>query len=227
MSRERSLAGLGLALVLLVVVAAAGIRLEIGIPGLRVVHRLAASLEVVVVLRLAWIAPRRPAVWMALGLTGLLALVGIVAGQQPPPAAAATNLLGGLALAATFAWILGGRMPGSFSGRRTLTPFLAVVLALQVSLGAWLSIVERFGPLLPAHAMLALVLTALLVWHARRKALVVLALAAPLAGFTSLHYEYSALAALAHAAAAVSLVVFFVWACATGLTHIKGTPRPY
>ena len=61
--------GLGLALMLAVIVAAAGIRLETGIPALRVVHRVAASLEVLVVLWLGWMAWRRPAVQLAIGLT--------------------------------------------------------------------------------------------------------------------------------------------------------------
>ena len=52
--RETTAAALGLGLVLAVVIAAAGIRLESGIPGLRLVHRVAASLEVLVVAWLAW-----------------------------------------------------------------------------------------------------------------------------------------------------------------------------
>ena len=209
-----------MALVLLVVIAAAGIRLETGIPGLRVVHRVAASLEVVVVLWLAWMAPRSGAVWIALGLTALLSVVGIAAGQEPPPAAAATNLLGGLALAAAFAWILGA---GRAAGNRALTPIL-LVLAVQLALGAWLSIVGRAGMALPAHGLLAVALTALLVWFARaRPILLVLALAAPLAGFSALHYDHSAVAALLHAAAAALLLAAAAYSIARGLTHIKGT----
>jgi hypothetical protein len=199
--RERLAAGLGLALVLLVVVAAAGIRLETGIPGLRVVHRIAASLEVLVVLWLAWMDWRRPAVLLALALTALLSVVGIVAGQQPPPAAAAVNLLGGLLLAGVFAWIAGG-------GNRALTPIFAV-LAAQVALGAWLSIADRSGVAMPLHGLLAVALTPVLVWLAAgRRVLVALALAAPVAGFTALHYEYSAAAALVHAVAAALLVAY-------------------
>lgn len=196
-------AGLGLALVLTVVVAAAGIRLETGVPGLRIVHRIAASLEVVVVLWLAWMAPRSRPVWIALGLTALLSIVGIAAGQNPPPAAAAVNLLGGLALAAVFAWILGS---GRAAGNRALTPIL-LLLAVQLALGAWLTIVDRFGMALPAHGIIAVVLTALFVWFERaRPILLVLALAAPLAGFTALHADRSAVAALLHAAAAALLL---------------------
>lgn len=105
--REKTAAALGLGLVLAVVIAAAGIRLGIGIPELRVVHRISASLEVLAVLWLAWMAWRRAAVQLALALTVLLSVVGILAGQNPPPTAAAVNLLGGLSLLAVFAWILG------------------------------------------------------------------------------------------------------------------------
>ena len=62
-------AGLGLGLLLTVVVAAAGIRLGTGSGALRVVHRAAASLEVIVVLWLGWMAWRarasRPVVFRA------------------------------------------------------------------------------------------------------------------------------------------------------------------
>lgn len=212
----RLAARLGVALVLAVVVAAAGIRLESGISGLRIVHRIAASLEVIVVLWLAWMAWRQPAVLLALALTALLSVVGIIGGQEPPPAIAAVNLLGGLALAATFAWILGKEQSGPFRGKRVLTPFLGL-LALQIALGAWLSIVDRFGMALPAHGMLGVALAALLVWFAKgRPVLQMLALAAPLAGFTALHYEYSTAAALVHAAAAALLV------CAAAYAHGRG-----
>lgn len=205
-------AALGLALVLAVAVAAAAIRLGIGSGGLRIVHRIAASLEVLVALWLGWLAWRsraaRPdlfaAALVALALTALLSVVGVFGGRQPPPAAAAANLLGGLALAAAFAWILGRTVPGTFSAKRVLTPFLGVV-AVQVALGAWLAVVDRFGAVLPAHAMLALALALGLGW-AGGKALGVAAIAVLLAGFTALHYEYSAAAALVHAAAAALLV---------------------
>lgn len=213
--RERLAAALGVALVFLVVVAAAGIRLDTGIPGLRVVHRIAASLEVVVVLWLAWMAWRRRAVQVALGLTALLSVIGIMGGQQPPPAIAAANLLGGLALAAVFAWLLGKSGSDPDSRGWGLTPIFALLLALQAALGAWLSIVALYGAALPAHAMLGLILAALLSWFVRDRPLVAaLALAAPLAGFTALHYEYSALAALAHAVAAAALLAGGAYALA-------------
>jgi len=210
--RERLAAGLGLALVFLVVVAAAGIRLDTGIPGLRVVHRIAASLEVVVVLWLAWMAWRRPPVQLALALTAVLSVIGIVGGRQPPPAIAAANLLGGLALAAVFASIAAEKGSGPHRDGRNV---VLLLLALQVALGAWLSIVARYSPALPAHALLGLIVAALLSWFVRGKPLLAaLALAAPLAGFTALHYEYSALAALVHAAAAVALLAGGAYALA-------------
>jgi hypothetical protein len=206
--RERTAAALGLGLVLLVVIAAAGIRLETGIPGLRIVHRAAAALEVVVMLWLAWMAWRRLAVLAALALTALLSVVGIIGGQQPPLAIAAINLAGGLALAGLFAWMLGEENRGQspISGNRALTPIF-LLLVVQIALGAWLTLVDRHGMALPAHGLLAVALTPLLVWIARGEpVLLVLALAAPLAGFTALHHEYSALAAMAHAAAAAFLL---------------------
>jgi len=219
--RERLAAGLGLALVALVVTAAAGIRLETGIPGLRIVHRIAASLEVLVVLWLAWMDWRRPAVLLALALTALLSVVGIVGGQQPPPAIAAVNLLGGLSLAATFAWILGEKGSGPYYSKRALTPFLLIALAVQLALGAWLSIVDRWGMALPAHGVLALALAAILGWVALAriqggigKVLFGLALAVPLAGFTALHYDHAAAAALVHAAAAALLLATIAYAFA-------------
>jgi len=219
--RERFAAGLGLALVALVVIAAAGIRLDTGIPGLRIVHRIAASLEVLVVLWLAWMDWRRPAVLLALALTALLSVVGIVGGQQPPPAIAAVNLLGGLSLAATFAWILGEKGSGPYYSKRALTPFLLIALAVQLALGAWLSIVDRWGMALPAHGVLALALAAILGWVALAriqggigKVLFGLALAVPLAGFTALHYDHAAAAALVHAAAAALLLATIAYAFA-------------
>lgn len=225
--RFRLAAGLGLGLLLVVVVAAAGIRLEIGPGVLRPIHRAAASLEVIVVLWLGWMAWRaratRPVVWrgslVAIGLTAFLSILGIAAGQNPPPAAAAANLLGGLALAAVFAWILG--KAGSERNRALSAIFwpVAASMAIQAMLGARLAIVERFGAVLPVHALLAMALAGLLGWvalarvrGAAGKTLFVLALAAPVAGFSSLHYEYSAAAALVHAAAAALLLASTAYA---------------
>lgn len=212
-------AALGLGLVLVVVLAAAAIRLgsaagfflpnDASLKAVRVAHRVAASLEVLVVLWLAWLDWRRPAVLLALALTVLLSVVGIIAGQEPPPAAAAVNLLGGLALVAAFASLLA---PGR-GAAPALVAALAVLLGVQLALGGWLSIVDRTDAALPAHGLLAIVLAALLAWTALArvggapgKALFVLALAAPVAGFTALQYEYSAMAAFVHAIAAAALL---------------------
>jgi heme A synthase len=229
--RLRLAAGLGLGLLLVVVVAAAGIRLEIAPGVLRPIHRAAASLEVIVVLWLGWVAWRarasRPGVWraslVAIGLTAFLAAVGIAAGQNPPPAGAAANLLGGLALAAVFAWLLGRINEGSRAIGLVLAFIVGVLLAIQLLLGARLAIVERFAVALPVHGLLAMVLAALLAWLGLArvpgragKALFALALAAPVAGFTSLHYEWSAGAALAHSAAAALLLASTAYALGRG-----------
>lgn len=220
-------AGLGLGLVLAVVVAAAGIRLGIAVPGLRIVHRVAASLEVIVVLWLAWMAWRHPAVLFALALSAALSLIGIAAGQNPPPAAAAANLLGGLALAAAFAWLLGS----SGRGAGTALAWTAgVLLALQLGLGAWLAVIDRTGAALPLHGVLAMALAGLLAWLALARVggnagrtLFALAIAAPVAGASALQYDHSAVAALVHAVAAAALLVLMAFVLGARLTHIKGS----
>ena len=224
-------AGLGLGLLLAVVVAAAGIRLGAGAGALRVVHRAAASLEVIVVLWLVWMAwqarAARPVVFraalLAAGLSALLSVIGIAAGQNPPAAWAAANLLGGLALATVFAWILGRVSGGPGATRLALASIIGVLLAAQLFLGARLSIVDRFAVALPVHGLIALALSALLAWvalarvrGAAGKLLFALALAAPIAGFTTLQYEHSAGAALAHAAAAALLLAAAAYAFGRG-----------
>jgi hypothetical protein len=86
---------------------------------------------------------------------------------------------------------------------------LLVLLAVQAGLGAWLSIVEVYSPALPVHALVAIALAALIGAYGlmqRNRLLFALALLAPVAGFTVLHYEHSPLAAFAHAAAAAALL---------------------
>lgn len=196
---------------LAVVLAAAGIRLGMATSWLRPIHRVAASLEVSVVLWLAWKDWRSPAVLLAVGLTALLSVVGIAGGQQPVPAIAAVNLLGGLALTAVFAWILGGQ--------RAFPWWLGALLLAQLALGGRLAIVDRWAPALPVHAMLALALAAALAWLALArigggagKVLFALALLAPLAGFTALQYDASSAAALLHAGAAAVLLAWAAYA---------------
>jgi hypothetical protein len=95
-------------------------------------------------------------------------------------------------------------------------------IAAQVALGAWISISGSLG-VLPLHALLAIAVAALVGWTALArvrggagKLLFAAALAAPVAGMTSLQYEHSALAALAHAAAAALLV------CAAAFAGTRG-----
>ena len=200
---------------------AAGIEPMLGASGLaalRGVHRTAASLEVLAALWLAWVAWREAG--LILVLTVLLSLLGIVAGRTPTPLQSLGNLLGGLALAVAFAWALGRNGPGK-SG---LTPFLLLaLLALQALIGGRLSIFSRVEvPALPAHALLGLGLAALFGWLALARTggtlgrgLFLLALAAPVTGFTALEHPYSPVPALVHAAA----VAFFIATAAFALSR--------
>jgi hypothetical protein len=235
--RLRLAAALGLGLMLAVVLASAAIRLgsrsafdpwdERAVTLLRALHRTAASLEVLVALWLGWalLRGRRewPAGWraaaIALALTAFLSAIGIASGRSPSHLAALGNLAGGLALAASFAWLL-----GAIGRRSAAVPWffpaaLGVLLGAQALIGGRLSIFDRVAlPALPAHALAGTCLAALLVGlalarlHGRAfKLLLVAALLAPLAGFTALHLEGSALAALAHAAAAAFLIATAAW----------------
>jgi hypothetical protein len=226
------LASAGLALVLVVVLASAAIRLgqaaappfsNAALLALRAVHRTAASLEVLAVTWLGWLAWRarfeRPqlaaGVALAVVLTAVLSVIGILAGQNPPPAAALANMLGGLSLAAAFAWLCGTLRPPVAPAARFVAG-IAALLGLQCLLGARLSILPgaAASPALPAHAMLGIALTAFCGWialrstrPAQRKALLTAVLVVPVLGFTALQYESSLAAALLHAAAAALLVV--------------------
>lgn len=220
---RRLAAAVGLSCVLVVVLASAAIRLnsraglllpfldasQVG--ALRVLHRAAASLEVVAAAWIAWQAWRRRAEQgtpaMAAGLlaalTVLLSVIGIVGGRGPAPLMALGNVLGGLALAAAFAWLLGLLSP---LATRIATPLaLAALLAVQAIVGARLSVFGHAAPVaLPAHIFLGL---AIAVWLARAgRRLVILGIVAAASGFTALQYEYSAALALAHAAFAALLI---------------------
>lgn len=232
--RLMALASACLGLVLVVVVVSVAIRLgQAATPSLaagellalRAVHRTAASLEVLAMLWLAGLAWRarfeRPAFARGAALAGALTLalsvLGIAAGQNPPAAAALGNLLGGLGLAAVFAWLIGDLRPSAATAPALAVRLGGAMLAVQCLLGAGLSL---YGPalasqaMLPAHAMIGVVLAAGAAWLAprggppvARAAGVALALAVPVAGFTALQYEFSPAAAFAHAAAAALLVI--------------------
>ena len=188
----------GLVLVLTVIVFSVAIRLgaESASAGmmlaLRGVHRVSASTEVLAAIALVWFAWRRSLAVAA--LTIFLSVLGILAGQKPPPLAALCNLLGGLALAAAFAWALGrahGRAP---QDKSRLGRGVAGLFAVQCAVGAWLSLFaeELWSLALLAHALIGLALAAGAGWlalrlaHApQRFALLGAAIAAPAAGASS------------------------------------------
>ncbi len=224
------LSALALALVLVVLFASAAIRMGADVLegrallAVRGVHRATASLEVLAMLAMLWLAWRRTL--LAAALTVALSVLGILAGQQPPPAAAAGNLLGGLALAAVFAWLLGRRAAGAPGRARPAVHAAAGLFALQCALGAWVSIFadELWTWPLFAHALIGLALAGGAGWLAlrvdaagKRFTLLGLALAAPAAGFASALFGQPLAAALAHAAAAALLVA------AAGFAHARLT----
>jgi hypothetical protein len=213
-------AGAGLGLVLLVIVISVAIRLDAEpLAALRGVHRAAASLEVAAMLALAWLAWRR--VLPVIALTVFLSVLGILAGQNPPPIAALGNLLGGLALAAAFAWALGRTQARAPQRWGRLGHAIAALVAAQCALGAWLAIFARdLEPwALGAHTALGFALAAGALWlalqlerGARRWALLGAALAAPAAGIASAQFYQPLGASLAHAAAAALLVAAAAYA---------------
>lgn len=208
---------------LVVVLASALIRLageELGaaLALVRGTHRVAASAAALAILALGWTAWRdgRRALAAAVVILMLaLSALGAATGISPPPWAAAGNLLGGLALAALLAWMLGR------DGRRGGEPLLHVVAALaalQAALGAWNTLFERetWTLVLIGHATLGLATAGLLGWLALRLrawSLLALALAAPLAGFASALLDAPPAAALVHATTAALLVA------AAGFAH--------
>lgn len=219
LSRERALRALAagsLALVLVVIVASAAIRLseqDLGswMPLVRGTHRASASLATLLIVAaswLAWRAGRRTLAGGILVLTVGLSILGAATGISPPPAAQAANLLGGLALAGLLA-----RLAFPTSG---IWGAILGVLALQIGLGAWLSIFagELWSWTLLVHALLGVGLAAAMVWAALRQprpgerlALMVIALAVPAAGAAAALFGAPLAAALMHAAAVACLVV--------------------
>ena len=225
-------AAVGLGCVLLVLFVSAAIRLGAEVftasemKILRGVHRSAASLEVLAMVAAAWLAWRmranQPVIALAAALTVALSVLGILAGQQPPPLAAYGNLTLGLALAASFAWLL-GRTSDSKANR--VAHLAAALVVVQVLLGAWIALYSEtlWSWALVAHALLGLALAAGAIWlaarierAAARFALAGLALAVPAAGFASALFDLPLGATLAHAAAAA----LFVSAAAYGHARI-------
>lgn len=223
----------GLAFVLVVLAASAAIRLGAEVLGasemklLRGVHRGAASLEVLALLAAVSLVGRgrlnRRAVAVAAALTVALAVLGILAGQQPPPLAAFGNLTLGLALAASFAWLLGVIYRSESAGWRGASLAVALV-AVQALLGAWIAIFPEtpWTWAFAAHAALGTALAAGAIWlaarirrAAARFAFAVLALAAPAAGFALALFEAPLAATLAHAVAAALFV------CAAAYGHAR------
>ena len=172
-----------LALVLVVIFASAAIRLGpsldvSSIGAVRMLHRIAASLEVLTMIGLGWIAwrarARQPAIAggaaAAAAITLFLSVLGIAVGQKPPLAAAVANLLGGLALGAVFAWVLGRGQRAPVERRRPLGNAIAALILLQCALGAWVSIVagDLWTAPLFAHAFLGTALATAAAWFALR-----------------------------------------------------------
>ena len=240
MAEERRLArlaGAALLLVAAVIVVSAAIRLgqiareplsSAALAALRGVHRVSASLDALAVFALAWLAWRartaRPsfarAALIALVLTVGLSALGVVGGKEPGPRIALGNLLGGLALAVSLAWVLGHlqRAPQGAAPERFARAALALA-AVQCALGGWVALLatELWSWPLAIHALLGalLALGALRIGMVlgaaaeRRAALVVLfpALAAPAAGVLTAVFDAPFGIALAHAAAAAALLI--------------------
>jgi hypothetical protein len=214
----RKLTAAGLALVLVVVLASAVIRLggeDLGglLPLVRGVHRVSASAAALAILAAGWLAwrgGRRALAAATVALMLALSALGAATGTTPPPPAQAGNLLGGLVLAGMLAWLLSPH-PSS----RRMQIFIAL-LAIQAALGAWLSIfaAELWSLPLIVHATLGLALIGGIIWLAsfRKILLVVLALAVPITGIAAALLGQPLAASLAHAAAAAFLITAVAWA---------------
>lgn len=227
-ARIRFAAAIGLALMAAVLFASGALRLGAGdallgplSPFFRALHRTVATAEVLVVLWLCWLAAqarqRLPMVFaaalFALAVTVVLSAVGIAGGRNPPAALSAINLLGGLALASALAVALARARPSETG--RLRPPVLAAIglLSLQVGLGVAMTIGRAGDALLPLHGLVAMPLSGLACWLAltdramRSRLLAAAALVAPLAGMSALHFDHSAVAALAHSASAALFVI--------------------
>lgn len=216
----RGLTAASLALVLVVVLASAAIRLfnqDLGalLPAVRGVHRVSASAAALLILGVGWLAWRggRRALAAAVVLLMIaLSVLGAATGTTPPPAAQAGNLLGGLALAAMLAWLLDTGK--GISGKGLM---LVGLVCIQALLGAWLAIFaeELWSLPLVAHATLGLALGGAAAFFSllhRRFFFLTLSVAAPVAGFASALLGQPLAASLAHAAAAACLIAAAAWA---------------
>jgi hypothetical protein len=209
----RKLTAASLALVLVVVIASAVIRLggeDLGglLPLVRGVHRVSASAAALAILAAGWLAWREGRRALALAVVVLmigLSALGAATGTSPPPLAQAGNLLGGLALAALLAWLLVAEE--AISGKRLL--FIGLI-CVQAVVGVWLSIfaAELWSLPLVVHATLGLALIGGIIWLAsfRKILLVLLALAVPTTGIAAALLGQPLVASLAHAAAAAFLI---------------------
>jgi cytochrome c oxidase assembly protein subunit 15 len=150
-------AAIGCALVLAVIVASAYIRLSQGGPGwsgltgfARIVHRLAASAEALLVVmivavcwgvRRTWTGGALTAAVIA-GLTVFLTLLGIVTAEAQTPAVTLGNLLGGMALLGSL-WSLRLQAQSTVPLAYSTTVFWmwagVALLALQIALGGLVS----------------------------------------------------------------------------------------
>lgn len=217
-----ALTATSLALVLVVLFASALIRMaavELGaaLAVVRGVHRVAASAAALTIIGAGWQlwrAGRRPMAAALVALMLALSVLGAATGTEPPPLAAAGNLLGGLALAALLAWLLGRERR---QGGEPLLHAVAALTAVQAGLGAWNSIFEEqtWTLVLLGHASVGLATAGLLAWvalRARQWILLAIACAAPLAGLVSGLLDAPLAPSLAHAATAALLVAAAAYA---------------
>jgi heme A synthase len=215
----RKLTAASLALVLVVVLASAAIRLfnqELGtlLPVVRGVHRVSASAAALSILAVGWLAwrgGRRPLAAAVVLLMIGLSVLGAATGTTPPPAAQAGNLLGGLALAAMLAWLLDTEEGVSWNALMWIG-----LACIQALLGAWLAIFaeELWSLPLIAHATLGLALAGGIIWLAsfRKILLAALAVAVPVTGIAAALLGQPLAAGLAHAAAVALLIAAAAWA---------------
>ncbi len=216
-----------LVLVLAVIAASAYIRLGAGsatppsaasVEGVRIVHRVAASLAAIAVLALALLAWRarlaRAAAFAALAVTIALSALGAATGTSPPPPAVLGNLLGGLVLAALLARVLGQTWPLGPPARSTAPRGMLLTAlgigAAQAVLGAGVALSGNDVDLiwLLAHIALGISLAILCAWlgivlsraglQAQGLALIALAALAPVAGTLAALLELGPVAAIAH-----------------------------